>query len=92
MESAILRFTWRAENHQLKELSAKDRLDGGASRLFVLALSQHLDESCGFGQILAKPFRISTTVNIGHRSIWSYPISVESEEFGVSGCELCDLS
>jgi hypothetical protein len=33
MESAILRFTWRAENHQLKELSAKDRLDGGASRL-----------------------------------------------------------
>ena len=24
--------------------------------------------------------------------IWSYPVSVEGEEFGVKGCELCDLS
>jgi bile acid acyltransferase/acyl-CoA thioester hydrolase-like protein len=23
---------------------------------------------------------------------WSYPVSVEGEEFGVGGCELCDLS
>jgi hypothetical protein len=23
---------------------------------------------------------------------WSYPVSVEGEEFGVKGCKLCDLS
>jgi hypothetical protein len=29
---------------------------------------------------------------LGKGELWSYPVSVEGEEFGFSGCGLCDLS